>query len=269
MIISKPVGGKAELPRLITPSLLWAGGCVELELEGELVHSHFGMYAIKGSQRSVLIDTGHPSHAAAIEKALDEFVGAAGIDYIFPTHGEFPHFGLMPKWLAKYPQAMVVGDVRDYELYYPEHADRMVPLGVGGSIDLGDRKLVLVPAVWNDLKDTLWAFETGNRALFVADGFSVTHHHRPGTCGLTAGEQPPPDRRMVRLLSELALQWTRYMSPSETFVALDGLIDIVDPRYICPAHGSVIEAPAEMLPLIKQGMALPSVTNPPRPQAPI
>jgi flavorubredoxin len=265
MIISKPVGGRAELPRLITPGLLWAGGCMELELDGELVHSHFGMYAIKGSSKTILIDTGHPSHAELIDKALDDFVGSAGIDYIFPTHGEFPHFGLMPKWLAKYPEAKVIGDVRDYDLYYPEFAHRMIQMGAGDTVDLGDRRIVLVPAIWNDLKDTLWAFDTGDRALFVADGFSVTHHHKPGTCGLTAGEQPIPDGKMVRLLSELALQWTRYMNPSETFVALDGLIDIVQPRFICPAHGSVIEAPAQMLPLIKQGMALPSVTNSIRP----
>lgn len=240
---------------------------MELELDGELVHSHFGMYAIKGSGKSILIDTGHPSHADRIDKALDDFVGGVGIDYIFPTHGEFPHFGLMPKWLAKYPRAKVIGDVRDYDLYYPEFADRLVQIEAGGAVDLGDRKIVLVPAIWNDLKDTLWAFDTGDRALFVADGFSVTHHHKPGTCGLTAGEQPIPDGKMVRLLSELALQWTRYMNPSETFAALDGLIDIVQPRFICPAHGSVIEAPAQMLPLIKQGMALPSVTNPAPPPA--
>ncbi len=147
------------LPRLLTSGVLWTGGCMELDLRGELVHSHFANYVVRGSQKTLMLDTGHPIHADRIEQAVESFLGDAGLDYILVTHAEFPHCGLLPKWLAKYPQAMAVGDVRDYHLYYPEHQHRFVQMGIGESIDLGDRRIVLVPAIWFDLKDTIWAFD--------------------------------------------------------------------------------------------------------------
>jgi flavorubredoxin len=254
-------GPARELPRLITPTVLWAGGCMALDLRGELVHSHFGMYAIRGSRKTFLLDTGHPIHAERIEQALDAFLGDVGLDYILTTHVEFPHCGLLPKWLAKYPQVKVVGDVRDYHLYYPEERHRFVPMAIGESLDLGDRRIVIVPAIWCDLKDTIWAFDTKDRMLFVADGFSATHHHRPGTCGLTASEQVAPDVQMMQLLNEIALQWTKYTDVRRTYPALDLLLDILKPRYIAPAHGAVIDAPERMMPLIKRGMEVTTLNN--------
>ncbi|QIB33115.1 MBL fold metallo-hydrolase [Ancylobacter pratisalsi] len=245
-----------RLPRRVARDILWAGGCMELELDGELVHSHFGIYALRGTEKTMLIDTGHPIHAERIDAALDGFLGGRELDYIFVTHAELPHCGLLPKWMAKYPQARLVGDVRDYPLYYPEIADRILPMKVGESVDLGGRRIVLVPAIWCDLKDTLWAFDTADRMLFVADGFSITHHHKPGTCGLTTQEQPLPDVRMLKLLNELALQWVKYTDAERTYAALDELLAILAPRYIAPAHGALIDAPGIMLPIVKRAMAM-------------
>jgi flavorubredoxin len=243
-----------ELPRLITPDVLWTGGCMELELGHELVHSHFGAYVVRGSQKTMLIDTGHPIHAHQIDVSLDHFLDERSLDYIFVTHAELPHCGLLPKWMTKYPRACLVGDVRDFRLYYPEFIDRFVEVRAGQSVNLGDRKIVLVPGVWADLTDTMWAFDTGDRILFVADGFSITHHHKPGHCGLTTEEQPKPDVKMLQLLNELALQWIRYTDASRTFDALDTLLAALKPRYIAPAHGAVIDAVQEMLPLVKNAM---------------
>ena len=244
-----------ELPRLLTPDVLWTGGCVELEIRGERVHSHFSNYVVRGSKTSILVDTGHPMHADQIERSLDGFLGDGQPGYIFTTHLEYPHCGLLPKWLAKYPAAQVVGDVRDYELYFPEHAGRFLQKNPGDLVDLGDRSFVVVPAIWCDLKETLWGYDTKDRILFVADGFSATHHHKPGHCGLTAGEQPVPDAEMMRTINELALQWTRYTDARFTFDQLDTLLSLLEPCIIAPAHGAVIDQPAVMLPFIKEGMS--------------
>ena len=243
-----------ELPRLLTPDVLWTGGCVEMDIRGERLHSHFSNYAIRGSTASLLVDTGHPMHARQIEQALDGFLGDGQPAYIFPSHIEYPHCGLIPKWLRKYPNATVVGDVRDYPLYYPEFASRFVQKGAGDVLDLGDRQFVLVPAIWCDLKETLWGFDTKDRILFVVDGFSATHHHLPGHCGLTAGEQPIPEPAMMRAINELALQWTRYTDSVTTFADLDELLAVLRPRLIAPAHGAVIDQPDVMIPLMKRAM---------------
>ena len=92
------------------------------------------------------------------------------------------------------------------------------------------------------------------RGLFVVDGFSATHHHLPGHCGLTAGEQPIPEPAMMRAINELALQWTRYTDSATTFADLDDLLTLLRPRMIAPAHGAVIDQPDAMIPLIKRAM---------------
>src|SRR6185437_2669126 len=234
--------------------VLWTGGCVELEVHGERLHSHFGNYAIRGTRASLLVDTGHPMHADRVEAALDAFLGPERLRYIFPTHAEYPHAGLIPKWLRKYPDAIVVGKVGDYPLHYPEHAQRFVEMDAGDALDLGDRHCVLVPAIWCDLKETLWGFDTKDRVLFVADGFSATHHHLPGHCGLTAGEQSIPSPQMMRTINELALQWTRYTDASTTFAELEAILALLRPRLIAPAHGAVIDQPEVMIPRILEAM---------------
>ncbi len=245
-----------DLPRIVAPGILWTGGCLELSILGETVLTHFGMYLIKGSEKVFLLDTGHPIHSNEIERALDNFLGSRQIDYIMPTHPELPHCGLLPKWLTKYPSATVVGEVRDYELYYPEFQGRFQMLSPGQSLDLGDRRIVVVPGIWADLTNTYWAFETKSRMLFVSDGFSATHHHKPGTSGLLASEQPLPRLKMMQMVNELALQWTQYTDAATTFNDLDQLLEALDPRLIGPAHGAVIDRPVEMVPLIKRGMRL-------------
>ena len=242
-----------ELPRLLTPDVLWTGGCVEMDIRGEHLLAHFSNYAIKGSAASLLVDTGHPMHAQQIEQALDGFLGREQPAYIFPSHIEYPHCGLIPKWLRKYPQAVVFGDVRDYALYYPEFADRFIQKAAGDAIDLGDRQFVMVPAIWSDLKETFWGFDTKDRILFVVDGFSATHHY-PGQSGLTSSEQPVPEAEMMKVINELALQWTRYADASATFGELDELLGLLQPRMIAPAHGAVIDQPEIMVPLMKDAM---------------
>src|SRR5262245_55846737 len=83
----------AELPRLINPDFLWIGGCLDIDYKGEAVHSHFGAFVVRGTSKTLMIDTGHPFHRPQIEPALDEFLGGRPLDYILPTHVELPHCG--------------------------------------------------------------------------------------------------------------------------------------------------------------------------------
>ena len=55
----KPTG---ELPRVVTPNLLWTGGCLSIEYQRELAHGHLSTYVVRGSKKTMLVDTGHASH---------------------------------------------------------------------------------------------------------------------------------------------------------------------------------------------------------------
>ncbi len=247
----KPTG---ELPRVVTPNLLWTGGCLSIEYQGELAHGHFSTYVVLGSEKSILVDTGHASHWKAAEKHVEEFLDGRPLDYVFPTHAEFPHGGLAAHWMKKYPNAICVGDVPEYPLYWPDLASRIRQVAVGDEIDLGDRKMVFVPAIWRDLK-SLWAFDTVGRVLFVSDGFSYLHYHKAGQCDFMTSEHAPPDVKLVQFFNERALRWTRYTDTRETFADIDEMLKRLDPLLIAAAHGGVIDTPS-MIPLLKSGMLM-------------
>ncbi|MDQ0137769.1 flavorubredoxin [Neorhizobium galegae] len=243
------------LPRLITKDVLWTGGCLDLMFKGEVVHSHFNNYIIRGKNKILMIDTGHPIHRPEIEKALDSFLEGRSVDYIFPTHPELPHCGLLPTWLDRFPEAKVVGSLKDYRLYYPAYESRFVDLKIGDTVDLGDRRVIILPAIWGDLANTCWAFDTGDRVLFVSDAYALIHAHKPGHCGLMTGEHETPDQEHLQMLNKLTLQWMPFHDVSKSYAELDTLLAAVEPRFIAPAHGAVVDEPGKMTALLQDALA--------------
>lgn len=250
---SRPTG---HFPRQLNDTLLWTGGCLNIDYNGTTVHSHACTYLILGSEKTILVDTGNAFNWPTLEKEVEDFLAGRPLDYIFPTHGELPHCGLLSNWMDKYPAAIAVGPLRDFPLYYPGHADRMRTLSAGDAIDLGDRRILFLPPIWRDLHDTLWAFDTKDRVLFVSDGFAYLHYHENGQCDLLTSEQPLPDVRMIQFFNERAMYWTRHTDPRHSFADIDDMIRILDPVLIATAHGGVVDAREAMLPLVKQGMTV-------------
>ncbi len=245
---------RGHFPRRLSPSLLWTGGCLDITYNGRTVHSHASAYVVKGSEKTVIVDTGNAADWPRIERDVEDFLQGRPLDYVFPTHGELPHCGLLQAWMRKYPEAIAVGALRDFRLYYPELSDRMRDVASGSSIDLGDRRLVFVPAIWRDLKDTLWAFDTTERTLFVSDAFAYLHYHEGGICDHLTSECPLPDLEMIRYFNERALYWTRHTDARLSYADIDEMIRELDPVLIATGHGGVIDARDAMLPLVKQGM---------------
>lgn len=244
------------LPRELSPGLFWMADCLKYEYKGEMWHSHVSAYLIVGSEKSLLIDTGHPAHWNVIEPALDQSLGGRRLDYLMPTHSEMPHAGNLPRLVAKFPDAQIVGEIRDYHLYYPDLVPALWHRPIGDEIDLGDRSVVILPAIWRDLPSTIWAYDTGSRALFVADGFAYSHHHLQGQCALLSSELPEkPNVEQTMFVNERALFWTRHVDSSASSKRLAALLDEYPSSLVGPAHGSVIDNLDVMLPIMYAGMA--------------
>ena len=242
--------------RTVAPGLHWTGGCLEFEYEHEPIHGHMCTFLVVGSEKTILVDTGHPAHAVNVEATLDAVLGDRPLDYIFPTHTEFPHAGNIPMLLEKYPEAVVIGATGDYRLFYPEwyEAGRFRDVWIGDSLDLGGREFVFLEAVWRDLPNSLWGYDSGSQTIFPADGFAYTHHHGVGECDLTSDERPAPDHRQTVYINERALFWTRYVGVEATFKQIDDMLENYPAKMIGPAHGGVITNLDDMVPLLKQGM---------------
>lgn len=247
--------GSHTLPRTIGPGVHWLGDCLQLEFEDRIIHGHMSAFLVVGERETLLVDTGHPSHWPAVQAQLAAVLGGRSLDWVFPTHQEMPHAGNLPRLARAYPDLRVVGDVQDYHLYFPELEGRLDQRRAGDSLDLGGRQVVFVPAVWRDLPTTLWAFDRGSKTLFPADGFMYAHHHGVGECARLASElDSPPSLSDAQYVNERAFFWTRYCDASATFPRLDGMLGVLDPKLIAPAHGGVIDNLAEMSPFLKRSL---------------
>jgi len=162
-------------PREIADKIFWINQCMGAGSKDHPVHLHLSLFLLRGDNHTMLVDTSMQALWPSIELQLDRVLAGRTLDYLFVTHPELPHSAALPLLLKKYPDMKVVGDMRDYHVFFPEHAHRFhhkVPADV---MDLGDLKVTFIDGVIKDLPGTLWAYESTRQAMFVCDGFSFTH----------------------------------------------------------------------------------------------
>ena len=255
------------LPYEFKPGVFWLGGCVAGDVDGRDVHSSHHQYLIVGDEKALLVDTWFPSMWKEVERQLDEVLGDRSLDYVFSTHQEIPHCGNIPRLLEKYPDCKVVGDTRDYHLYFPEHVDRFQHMEQDEAIDLGGGyRFHAVEAVMRDHNATFWGYEASQKVLFSSDGFQHPHApegvaaenlpgmaiHTPGECNLTTEELGEFDAELTALIFRLAFFELRYVSPEETFKRIDALLETYPVEAIGPTHGSLIVNPDKDLAIFKK-----------------
>ncbi|YCH05950.1 MBL fold metallo-hydrolase [Arthrobacter sp. alpha11c] len=252
-------GAERTTGRVIAEGVYWLGGCLSASAEGQEVHYHVSSYLVMGSEASILVDTGDPAHRDTVLAELENALGSRSLDYVFPTHPEIPHAGNLPVLLERYPSAVVVGDIRDYALHFPEYADRLTAKRAGESIALGDREFHFLPAYIRDLENTLWGYDSGAGIMFVSDGFSYIHDipgpdeddepvHLPGQCRLLSTEMPaPPSVEQAAYGTGRALYWTKFVDVGTAFRSIEEALENYPTSLIGPAHGNVIDDVQGML----------------------
>jgi len=245
----------SHLPREIADGVVWFSTCLHVRSGDRLLHNHNSCFLIIGSKRTVLIDTAMPYGWPTLQSELREALQGRKLDYIFPTHPELPHMGNIGPLLEDHPDALIVGDLRNYKLYYPEATASFRTMRTGDMLDLGGRRIALVPAVIHDLPNSLWAYEPDAKILFVSDAYPFTHEHEPHQCGLLAEELPaPPQPEDSRIVIERALSWTRFVDPEPVIAALHRFLESHPVSIIAPAHGGIIADPRGFAGVFEDGL---------------
>lgn len=250
--------------REISPGIHWLGQCIEMVLPDEVLHIHNSCnYLIQGGSASLLVDTGSPVFWPSLERRLGALLPNVGLDWIFPTHLEYPHAGSLVKLLTRYPAARVIADSSDYEMYFPNVIDRVTHAESGDELDLGGGyRFVFLTAVLKDLASTLWGYERSQQVMFVADGFSYAHHevsemlgeavHGPGECALLSSELrrslSPSDAAYI---NREAFWWTRYRDIAPFIEEIRDLVHRYPPKLVAPGHGGVIDDVENFIPILK------------------
>lgn len=247
---------KKPMPRELCDGVFWLGDCLEQPTRGKIYHTYNAAFLLCGTEASMLIETGHPKDFPLIDKQMREILATrAPLKYLFVTHQETPHSGGLGRVLARYPDAMLCGDMSDYHLAFPQFAHRMIPMANGDTIDLGGRSFVAVEPVIRDLRTTWWGFDTKERVLFPGDGFAYSHYHEDGHCGLFAEEATSLDLSdAAAVFADRALFWTKFTDMQLYVDRLMWLFDDLKVKVIAPTHGLPILNTAQTVPKVVEGL---------------
>ena len=244
-----------KFPREIAPRTFWFGCCLEVSEGTRILHNHNSCYLMIGDKATVLIDTAMPFGWKTLRGELAGVLRDRPLDYVFPTHPEGPHMGNIGPLLDTYPNLRIIGDLRNYHLYYPKALERMQAVRAGDSLDLGGRRLQFVPAFVHDLPNTLWGYDPDEGILFVSDAYPYTHDHEVGQCALTSEELPgeirPEDTSIV---IGRALNWAHYVDAADMMRVLRRFFDTHPVNQIAPAHGGVITNPQVITRVFELGL---------------
>jgi flavorubredoxin len=200
---------RGGLPRVVLPDLAWVGGCSAgaggylrpttgpAPAPGQrraIGHEPCVAHLILGSEKTLLLDSGHYAHWWSLDGQLDAMLRGRPLDYVFLSHQEIPHTGNMGRLLGKYPKCVALGDVRDYHLFHPEvELDRIRMMKHEERVSLGDRDVVFLDAIWKDLSGTMWAYDTKLKLFFGADLFGFIHTDEDNVCGTLFHEMSEDD----------------------------------------------------------------------------
>ena len=131
----------------------------------------YNAYLVKGSKKTVLIDTVDLPMADVLIENLKQ-LKIKNIDYVIANHAEQDHSGSLPKILEIYPNAKVVVTAKCKEmlvdlLLIPEST--FITVDDGSSISLGDKTLEFIHAPWVHWPETMFTYLKEDKILFTCD----------------------------------------------------------------------------------------------------
>lgn len=265
--MSEPNGiaSTKDLPREISPGIWWVGACLESAAFDEPVHFHTSAYVVVGGSRTLMFDTAPPGAWPKVDQDLDRVLGDRPLDYLVPSHAEIPHAGSLGRVVEKYPDVTVLGDLRDFHLYFPDQVHRMRSVPHGTEVDLGGGyTFTVLDAVIQDLPTTVWGYERSQQVLFPVDALGYGHLpqlsddvdeplHWPGECALLASELlHPPALDLATHLTRSSLFWSRFVDIGPYFDRFDALLECYPTRLLAPAHGSVVDDLDIIMPVMRE-----------------
>ncbi|MCP4722892.1 MAG: FprA family A-type flavoprotein [Desulfobacteraceae bacterium] len=194
----------------------------------------YNAYLIRGSEKTMLIDTVEPS---AIHELMAQLESVEKVDYIVCLHAEQDHSGGIPQVLLRYPDAKVVvtpkakGILMDL-MTIPESAFMVVK--DGEAICLGDKNVEFIHTPWVHWPETMVAYLRENKMLFSCDFFG-SHLATTDLYGVDEG----------RIYEAAKRYYAEIMMPFRSIIKKN--LEKLKPysiETIAPSHGPIHPKPA-------------------------
>ncbi len=131
----------------------------------------YNSYFVKGSEKSVLIDTVDPAKWPTLSAQLDDLPAP---DFLVIHHVEQDHSGSTPMLLERFPDLTIVCNEKARGMLIDHlHVDdaRFQVVADGDTLSLGDKTLTFVLTPWVHWPETMSTWLAEDRMLFSCDFF--------------------------------------------------------------------------------------------------
>lgn len=204
----------------------------------------YNAYLVKGSEKTALIDTVHPSMTADFIRAL-KGLGLPRIDYIVSNHAEPDHAGSIPAVLAEYPEAKVLANVKCRSLLKSSldlPADALTLIQDNQTLSLGDKSLHFLWVPWVHWPDTTITYLPEERIAFTCD-FLGAHL---ATSDLYASDEARVERAARTYYAEIMMVYR------PNVIKALGRLEALAIDLIAASHGPVYARPEFILSLYRR-----------------
>ncbi len=199
----------------------------------------YNSYLIKGSEKTVLVDTVDPAREVELLTNLQK-AEVKKIDYIIANHAEQDHSGTIPKILELHPDALIVTNQKCREMLKDLlciNDEKFLTVTDRSTISLGDRTLEFILAPWVHWPETMFTYSREDKILFSGD-FLGSHF---ASSSLFANNEAKVYEGAKRYYAEIMMPFRKIIN--RHLEIIKGL----DVDMIAPTHGPVYEDPEAIL----------------------
>ncbi len=194
----------------------------------------YNAYLVKGTEKTVLIDTADPLLSNVL---FDYLKDVKKIDYIISLHTEQDHSGSIPLVLEKYPEAKVIASPKGKELIIAHLAvaeEKIVTVEDGEELSIGDKTFQFIHFPWVHWPETMLTYLKEDKILFSCDLFGS----HLATTDLYVSDECQVYESAKRYFAEIMLPFRNIIK--KNFAKIEAYnIDI-----IAPSHGPMYNRPA-------------------------
>ncbi len=194
----------------------------------------YNAYLIKGSDKTVLIDTVEPEFYYELEAQLENI---PRLDYVVSLHAEQDHSGSIPHVLSRYPEAKVISSPKAKNLLMDHlHIDEesIITVKDGETLSLGDKTLEFIHTPWVHWPETMVAYLREDKILFSCDFFGS----HIATTDLYVTDEARSYEAAKRYYAEVMMPFRKVIKKNLDKIA------VYDIKTIAPSHGPMVPRPA-------------------------
>lgn len=193
----------------------------------------YNAYLIKGSEKTVLIDSVDPAMTHILMNQLES---VPDIDYVVSHHTEQDHSGTIPEVLNKYPNAKVVSTPKAKEML-ADHlcipAEKIIAVNDGETISLGNKTLHFIHTPWVHWPETMVTYLKEDNILFSCDFFGS----HIATTDIYVTDKARVYEAAKRYYAEIMMPFRNIIKKNIEKVAANKI------EIIAPSHGPVYNEP--------------------------